>query len=513
MADSTVDGATELPAGRQAVIQVPTDIVEAFGRDVQALQHNASVIERQGTPSQIAEAQFALFKIYSSFINSVSSFTYRNVLSKDTRVLSNVSLADIEMLERERQLCLYRMILANNAENTGLGNEFINAVRPEALQKRILDSLRQLASGPGATGSGSGGDQDEGEAEERNPQAVNLENSGGLYSLFDTSDAIDIDKLIGYQRAAKQLVNSCSEVDITFDGRPVQGRSSRDTSFIILSGPPGTGKTTVAQSVAKYMGAVYMYVNAENIVSQWAGVTEKNIAKIFRRGRIASVKYATDPAQPALVIMLIDEIDGLVGSRGTGLSTEANSRITTFLQMLTPPVGVNNGRLILICTTNQYKNLDSAFQSRAKDNIFMGYIVKPEDRLKLMTNLFTPFAKTPLADDQEFRRVAYVCDDLVPRDLQNVVSRFITTIVGRETSRAGGGGTGASTVRINLNDEQVRLDVSEIVETVRTWRPSTTVDQLFAVYEPPFPDICEWLANNDGRARSYSVFKSHGSEC
>lgn len=494
------------PPQAQPVAVVPKEIVDVFERQLQGLQHDALVAETSGkSVREISEKQFSIFKLYSSFLNSLRSYVYRNTMASDVETRVNVSLADIDLFERERQLSLFRMIIALNADTIGLGNEFLNSIQPDKLNKRIRDSLNQLSSGSETTA-------DDETSEERNPQSVNLDNSDGVYSILGTEQATNIGDLIGYQDEAKRLVSYCRRVVFVDSANKEDASSSesnRNPVVIILSGPPGTGKTTIAQSVAKYLDTVYMYVNAENVVSQWAGVTEKNIVKIFRRARVASVKYAASPDARRRVLILIDEVDGLIKNRkSSNISPEVYSRITTFLQMLTPPVGVDNSNLIVIFTTNRLENIDDAIVNRAKGLIFMGYIVNPNERVRIMQNFFYKYAAAPLKTS-DFLTTAYVCDDLVPRDLTNIRSHIRSFLTDKNSERV----SPQDVVRVDLGLPENKMSVVDIIQTIRNWEPGTRAETLFQDYNPPLSHVCAWLKLNDQTARSYSQYMLHGRGC
>jgi len=73
---------------------------------------------------------------------------------------------------------------------------------------------------------------------------------------------------------------------------------------ILLFGPPGTGKTTIARVLASQANASFFAVDASEVVSMWLGETEKRIARLFEEAR---------RHRPAIVF--IDEIDSLMSAR------------------------------------------------------------------------------------------------------------------------------------------------------------------------------------------------------
>ena len=53
------------------------------------------------------------------------------------------------------------------------------------------------------------------------------------------------------------------------------------TAFLFF-GPPGTGKSMLAESVAAYVGKKVLVVEYPKIMDRWVGATDKNITRIFR---------------------------------------------------------------------------------------------------------------------------------------------------------------------------------------------------------------------------------------
>src|SRR5437870_9805591 len=71
----------------------------------------------------------------------------------------------------------------------------------------------------------------------------------------------------------------------------------------IMAGPPGTGKTMVAQLLAKDLGYDLFRIDLAQIVNKYIGETEKNLARVF------------DEAQNSQAILFFDEADALFAKR------------------------------------------------------------------------------------------------------------------------------------------------------------------------------------------------------
>lgn len=505
-------------------VYVPQNLIMSFSRAYQAAVKEVMLVEKTSNLNQIVRVNFQVYKIVSAFQDAVQSYANRNITTsaqaaQQPESLVLLSTFDMEALDRERTLRLIRSSTAYVSNTVALGNTFLASLDPNNLRKTLEEAVRNKTSG---AGGGAGGDEDN---EEANPKDVNLSNAGGLYKIQNTDDALLLDQLVGYQDEAREILSYTRSITFKLSNSNQDGgQSDRDRNpvVIILYGPPGTGKTTIAQSIARAIDSVYMYVNAENVTSKWAGETEKNIAKIFRRARIASLQNTTNPNNPRRVLLLIDEIDGLIKNRATSsnLSTEEYARVTTFLQQLTPPIGTNNSNIVAIFTTNRIENLDGAVVSRARGRIFMGYIVKPEDRVSIAATIYKPYVKSqygPLKDNAQLKTAMYTYDDLVPRDLQNVISKIQNVIIDKLTRNKRDPASLSERFEIDLiNDDNDRITLAELLTILKNTSPVTDATSLFASYNPPLAHVCAWLTENKPvlqYARSAKVYKAHGKQC
>lgn len=111
---------------------------------------------------------------------------------------------------------------------------------------------------------------------------------------------------------------------------------------ILLSGPPGTGKTEFVKYLAQQTGRDLVVRTASDLLNKYVGETEKLIAKAFAE------------AEEARALLFIDEADSILCSRDRAQASWQVSQTNELLCRM------EQFRGILVCATNHADLLDSA---------------------------------------------------------------------------------------------------------------------------------------------------------
>ncbi|MEW6139854.1 MAG: CDC48 family AAA ATPase [Thermodesulfobacteriota bacterium] len=118
---------------------------------------------------------------------------------------------------------------------------------------------------------------------------------------------------------------------------------------ILLSGPPGCGKTMLAKAIANESKVNFISVKGPALLSKYVGESEEGVRDIFRKARQAS---------PCIVFL--DEIDALLPTR-SGASSDSHVSERVLSQFLAEFDGIDELKGVLVLgATNRSDMLDPA---------------------------------------------------------------------------------------------------------------------------------------------------------
>lgn len=121
---------------------------------------------------------------------------------------------------------------------------------------------------------------------------------------------------------------------------------------ILLTGPPGVGKTLLARAIAKECNCNFLAVTAATLEDKYFGETSKKIEALFSTAR-----------KRAPVVMFFDEFDGLMRTRR---DSDEGCQYSLKTQLLANLDGFekDNAAVMVIAATNSSKSLDAAVRRR-----------------------------------------------------------------------------------------------------------------------------------------------------
>ena len=174
---------------------------------------------------------------------------------------------------------------------------------------------------------------------------------------------------------------------------------------MLLTGPPGTGKTMTAEAIAHLLGKKLLAVNLASVTSCYIGETMRNVQRVF------------EEAAENGDILLFDEADALFSSRIPVFdSTDALiNRDTSFLLSM-----IENQKGVTVLTSNLPMNMDHALERRIDTVIFFPR-PSPEEQAEIFRRLMPSGAPAGTIDYARIAAKYPLCGG----NIVNVVKRLL----------------------------------------------------------------------------------------
>ncbi|KAJ7547451.1 hypothetical protein O6H91_08G086500 [Diphasiastrum complanatum] len=123
------------------------------------------------------------------------------------------------------------------------------------------------------------------------------------------------------------------------------------TRGVLLYGPPGSGKTSLAHAAVSEAGVNILSVNGPEVVSEFYGESEKTLRAVFASAQLA-----------APCVVFIDELDAITPERKEGSEELAQRLVAELLSLMDGSMKQSLDRVLVIAATNRPEVIDPALR-------------------------------------------------------------------------------------------------------------------------------------------------------
>lgn len=168
----------------------------------------------------------------------------------------------------------------------------------------------------------------------------------GKDTILETEPRQRLDNLIlplPVVQQVRQLVEEQHRADL------LRAHGMQPRHRVLLSGPPGNGKTSVAEAIAEALAVQFFTVRYDALVGSYLGETNTRLARLF------------DYARTVPCVLFFDEFDSIGKERGDSHETGEIKRVVSFLLM---QIDQLPSYVVTVAATNHAELLDRAVWRR-----------------------------------------------------------------------------------------------------------------------------------------------------
>lgn len=175
---------------------------------------------------------------------------------------------------------------------------------------------------------------------------------------------------------------------------------------MLLYGPPGCGKTFIAEKFAEELGCNYMYVHCSDVASPYIHGGQEKIASLFGKAR-----------KNAPTILFLDELDAMVADRSRQSNVSEYGEVNEFLTQLN---NCAEDKVFVIGATNNPKAIDPAALRSGRLDIKV-YVPAPDAENRKL--LFKLFLKGISDENVDYEKLTKLTDGFVSKDVSTLVNK------------------------------------------------------------------------------------------
>lgn len=199
---------------------------------------------------------------------------------------------------------------------------------------------------------------------------------------------------------------------------------------ILLRGPPGTGKTHLANAIAGQLNVTFFRISSPELVGGISGESESRIRDLFTAASLAA---------PSIVFL--DELDAIAPKRGDGSGTSGGgtgrgmekrvvAQLLTSLDSLSPENNVNQAPVMVIGATNRPDAIDPALRRAGRFDREISLGVPDEEARECILRVMTT-PRMRLSGDFDFKLLARKTPGFVGADIRSLTKEAAVLAINR----------------------------------------------------------------------------------
>ncbi len=291
------------------------------------------------------------------------------------------------------------------------------------------------------------------------PKYVEEENNNQTTYFKSKPPHISLDNVAGLEEVKRQIRLN---VILPFQD-PELYYSYKDTMGcqILMYGPPGCGKSFVAEAIAGELSCAYAIIKCHEILDKYVGEAPKKIAQIFEESK----KYDR-------CLIFFDEVDALFASRDSDDSRHTKEILTTFLTCLSgfdTSQNKDQARIVIGATNRPWAIDSAALRGKRFDTHIYVTLPDEEARRYLITKAFKNHPNLLDNSDITIEKLVNMFENYSCSDIESILSKACTNALERATLNKQRG-----------NLENVPLMLRDVQSALASTRNSVTKESLEA---------------------------------